>query len=95
MASYFPVIERELPPRGPDPDAGHQRRPRAAEDAQAGQRDVTSERIRDQIHRVAQREQGADAMVLAERGAPGLEERLRRDHQDAHAEGQAIVASVC
>ena len=31
---------------------------------------------------MAELEQGADAVVLAERRAPGLEERLRRDHQD-------------
>ena len=31
--------------------------------------------------------------ILAERGAPGLEERLRRDHEDAHEE-RIIVAFV-
>ncbi len=34
---------------------------------------------------MAQLEQGANAMVFAERRAPGLEERLRRDHEDLHA----------
>ena len=34
---------------------------------------------------VAERRQGPDAVELAERGAARLEERLRRDHQDAHS----------
>ena len=47
---------------------------------------VTSlpERIGDEIDGVPQLEQRANAVVFAEGGAPGLEERLRRDHQDAH-----------
>jgi len=33
---------------------------------------------------MAERGEGADAVELAERGAARLEERLGRDHQDAH-----------
>ena len=32
-------------------------------------------------------EQRADAVVFAERGAPGFEERLRGNHQDVHRVG--------
>ena len=38
-------------------------------------------------------EQRADTVVFAERGAPGLEERLRRDHEDFHGVNQGIVGS--
>ena len=54
-----------------------------------GQLDVAAERIRHQIDGVAERDQRADAVVFAERRAPGLEERLRRDHQDVHAAAAA------
>ena len=50
-----------------------------------GMLDVAAERIRHEIDRVAERRQRADAMEFGERSAPGLEERLRRDHQDVHA----------
>jgi hypothetical protein len=56
-----------------------------AEDAQAGHLDVFTERIGDEIDGMAQRRQRSDAVELGERGAPGLEERLGRDHQDVHA----------
>ena len=69
---------------GPIRDLVHERRPQAAEHAQARQSTRPAERIRDEIDRVPELEQRADAVVLAERRAPGLEERLRRDHQDAH-----------
>ena len=36
----------------------------------------------------------ADAVVLAERRAPGLEERLRGDHQDAHRMTGAATATA-
>ena len=50
-----------------------------------GHLDVTPERVGDEIHRVPQRRQRADAVKFGEGRAPGLEERLRRDHQDVHA----------
>jgi hypothetical protein len=46
---------------------------------------VVAERIGDKIDGVPQRGQRADTMVFGEGGAPGLEERLRRNHQDVHA----------
>ena len=55
-----------------------------SEDAQSGHRHVLSERIRDEIDLVTERRQRANAMEFAERRAARLEERLRRDHQNAH-----------
>jgi hypothetical protein len=77
-------VERQLLPRRPDADARHERRPGAAEDTKPRHRDVMAERIGHQIDGVTQLDERADAVVLAEGGAPGLEERLRRNHENAH-----------
>ena len=77
-------VERNLGQRRTDADAPDERRPQAPEDAQPRQRDVAPERIGDEVDGVPEIEQGADAVVFAERGAPGLEERLRRNHEDFH-----------
>ena len=69
---------------GPIFDAAHERRPQAAEHAQPRHRHVLAERIRDEIDLVAERGERADAVKLAERRAARLEERLGRDHQNAH-----------
>jgi hypothetical protein len=68
-----------------DPDAAQERRAPAPEDPEARQRDVLAEGIGDEVDGMPELEQGADPVVLAERRAAGLEERLRGDHQDAHA----------
>jgi hypothetical protein len=34
---------------------------------------------------MSQRREGTNAVKFGERSAPGLEERLRRDHQNVHA----------
>ena len=52
-----------------------------------GSDDILAEGIGHEIDRVTQLEQGADAMVFAERRPPRLEERLGGDHQDLHACG--------
>ncbi len=76
-------IERNLRQRRTDPDAANERRPRAAKDAQAGHLHVVTERIGDEIDLMAEGRQRADAMKLAEGRSTRLEERLRRDHQNA------------
>jgi hypothetical protein len=43
-----------------------------------------AEWIRDEIYLVAKRGERTDAVELGKRGAARLEERLGRDHQDAH-----------
>ena len=58
---------------------------RASKDAQARHRDVFAERIRDEIDGVTQLDERADPVVLGEWSAPGLEEWLRRDHEDFHS----------
>ena len=52
---------------------------------EAGHLDIPAERIRDEVDRVAESQERPDAMELREGRAPGLEERLRRDHQNVHA----------
>ena len=42
------------------------------------------ERIGNQVDGVPEIDECPDAVVFAERGAPGLEEGLRRDHEDFH-----------
>ncbi len=50
-----------------------------------GSVDVLAERVRDEVDRVARASvERPDPVVFAERRPPGLEERLRRDHQYAH-----------
>ena len=87
-------FERDLGPRRPNPDAVHKRGSQAAEDAQARQRHVTTKRVRDEINRMTQLEQCPDAMVFAERRSPGLEKRLRSDHQDFHRAVLEIVGKA-
>ena len=66
----------------------------AAEDAQPGHRHVVTERIRHEIDLVAERGQRADAVELAERRPARLEERLGRDHQNAHVSGDFRIKSL-
>ena len=77
---------------GPILTRADERRPQAAKDAQPGHRDVVAERIRDQVDLVPERRERADPVKLAERRAARLEERLRRNHQDAH--GLVIFARI-
>ena len=76
-------VERHLRKRRPDLHAAHERGPQAAEDAQPGHHHVGTERIRHEIDLMAEGRERADAMKFAERCAARLEERLRRDHQNA------------
>jgi hypothetical protein len=62
----------------------HKRGAPRPEDAESGHLDTLPERVRDQINGMPELDERANAMILAERGAPGLEERLRRDHQNPH-----------
>jgi hypothetical protein len=78
-------VQRHLGPGRPDLHAADERWADTAEDAQPRHLDVAAERIGHQIDGVPQRGQRADAVELRERRAPGLEERLGRDHEDAHA----------
>ena len=80
--------------RRADPDLVHEGRAQTAEHPQTRQRHVAAERIRDEIDGMAELEQRTDAVVLAERRAPGLEERLRRDHQDFHDLVPGIVGNA-
>ena len=80
-------VERNLRQRRTHFHAPQERRPQAPEHAQSRQRDVLSKRIRDQIDLVPERGQRPEAMKLAEGSAARLEERLGRDHQDAHGSG--------
>ncbi len=76
-------IERDLRERRTDLDPADERRPRAAEDAQAGHLHVVTERVGDEIDLMAEGRHRADAMKLAEGRSTRLEKRLRRDHQNA------------
>ena len=58
--------------------------------AQTSHLDVTSERVGHQIDRVPELDERADAVVFAERGAPGLEKRLRGDHEDVQAQTSSL-----
>ena len=77
-------VERNLGHGRSDADVAEEGWPQAPENPQPGQRDVAAEGIRDQVHGVAEIDEGPDAVVLAERSAPGLEKRLRRNHEDFH-----------
>jgi hypothetical protein len=46
--------------------------------------DVFAEWIGDEVDRVPEIQQRADAVIFAEWGAPRLEERLGGDHQNPH-----------
>jgi hypothetical protein len=84
-------IERQLRERRSDPDAAKERRPQRSEQLQPGQRDVGPERIRDEIDLMAEITEGPDAVIFAERRATRLEERLWRDHQNAHGWGDFLT----
>src|SRR5690606_26109973 len=82
-------VERHLRPRRPDAHAPDPRWTAGPEDAESRQIDVTSEGIRHEIDGVSQPGECPDTVVLGEWSAPGLEERLRRDHQNVHARRSA------
>ncbi len=77
-------VKRELCERRADAHATHERRPQAAKHPQPWQRDVLSEGVGDEVHLMAESRERADPVVLAERRPARFEERLGRDHQDAH-----------
>ena len=77
-------VEGDLRKRGSNPDVVDKGRPKRSEHPEARYRHLLTKRVRHEIHVVAERGQRADAVELAERCPAGLEERLRRDHQNAH-----------
>ena len=77
-------IERQLGERRANADLADERWFERAKNPQVGKLNVAAERIRDEVDLVPQFAEGLDAVVLAEGGAARLEERLRREHQDAH-----------
>ena len=77
-------IEWNLGQGWTDADAPEKGRTEAPKESQPRQGDVRPERIRDQVDGVPEIDECPDPVVLAERGAPGLEEGLRRDHEDFH-----------
>ena len=78
-------VEGNLRERRTDPDVVDKRGPRAAKDAQARHLDVLAEGVGHEIDGVPQLDERADPVVLGEWSAPGLEKRLRRDHEDFHS----------
>ena len=78
-------VEGDLGPRRADAHVLDERRPQAATNRQTAHLDVASERVGHQIDGMTQRDERPDAMKFGEGRAPGLEERLRCDHQDVHA----------
>jgi hypothetical protein len=85
-------VERDLRERRSDADRAKKRRPQAPEDLQAGHQTILAERIRHEIDGVAEIREGADTMIFAEGRASRLEERLRRDRPDVHADGIAQLS---
>jgi len=77
-------VESELCDRRPNADGADERRAHPAEDAQAWYRNVLSERVRDEIDLMAKIGERANPVELAEGRPSRFEERLGRDHQDAH-----------
>ena len=77
-------VQGDLGPGRADADVADQRRPQTADHREPGHLDVLPERIGDEIDGVTQRDERLDAVEFAERGAPRLEERLGRNHQDVH-----------
>ena len=77
-------VEGDLGPGRADADVLDQRRPQTPDHREPGHLDVTPERVGDQIDGVTERDERLDAVEFAERGAPRLEERLGRNHQDVH-----------
>ena len=67
--------------------ATDERRPQAAEHTQPRHRHALAEWVRDEIDVMSEGRERANAMKLAERRAARLEERLGRNHQDAHGSG--------
>jgi hypothetical protein len=80
-------VEQQLHDRWADADATHERQAGRADDPQVRQLDIRPDRIRDQVHLMPQINEGLDAVEFAEGRAPGLEKRLRRQHQDAKRTG--------
>src|SRR5688572_14831315 len=78
-------VKHELGRGRTDADARDERRLRGPDDAEVRERDVGAERIRDEVDGMTQLGQRLDAMVLAERCAARLEERLRREHENPHS----------
>src|SRR5687768_11462413 len=76
-------IEHRFGHRRTDTDFTDKRWPEASKDSQIGQRDIPANRIGHEIDVMPQLAEGLDPVVLAERGAAGLEKWLRREHQDA------------
>ncbi len=77
-------IERDFRQRGSNPHIPDERRTQAAKDAQPGHRHVAAERVGHEVNRMAELEKRPNAVVFAERRSPGLEKRLRSDHEDFH-----------
>ena len=77
--------------RRTDLHAMQERRPQAAEHAQPRHRHVLAERIGDEIDLVPERGERPDAVKFAERRAARLEERLGRDHQNAHGSSDFLT----
>ena len=77
-------VERHLHQRRSDAHARHEGRTPRPVDPQSRQIDIPAKRVGDQVNRMTQIHQRPDAMVFAEGCAPGLEERLRRNHEDTH-----------
>ena len=83
-------IERRLREGRPDAHLADERRTQAAKHTQPRHRHIPPERIRDEVNRMPQLEECPDAVIFAEGCAPGLKERLRRNHEDLHS-GAEIV----
>ena len=84
MVSSISASSNDLGERRADANLPHERRTQASEDAQVRQLDVTTDRIGHQVDVMAELAERFDAVVLAEGRAARLEERLGREHQDAH-----------
>src|SRR5690554_6421461 len=80
-------VQEELGPRGPDPDRPEPRKPRNADHPDAGNVDVVSLTVRQQIDARSQLGRDERAVVHAERRASRREEGLGRDDEDSHAAG--------
>jgi hypothetical protein len=78
------TVEQDLGDRRADAHPGDEGGPPGPEDAEVGDVHVPADGISDQVDVVPQLGQGLEAVILAEGSAAGLEERLRRQHQDAH-----------
>jgi hypothetical protein len=77
-------VESQLRDGRSNADCADERRPHRAEDAQASYDNVLSERVRDEVDLMAEIGERANAVELAEWRSSRFEERLGRDHQNAH-----------